>query len=342
LLLLAASAATAVFLALRNTVSVDSLTCIGAATAILVALLSPKLFSDMYERLLSKKNFSSTSTFQHLVETRSGIVAVTKDGTVYGGGMYDGRFNTDPIHDTNGIVRAYAIDAFHSHPAQVLMIGLSSGSWAQVIANDPNVSRLTIIEINSGYLRLIKQYPEVSSVLQNPKVQIVIDDGRRWLVHNTNRRFDLVVMNTSFNWRAHMSNLLSVDFLELVRRHLNPGGVLYYNTTGSGEVQRTGATVFPYALRVLNFLAVSDSPIQVDKRRWGQSLQKFKIDGQPVFDLNEPSQLDRFDKILSLADTIANDPHAAQGENMETGDSIRTRWKRKRLITDDNMGTEWQ
>ena len=31
------------------------------------------------------------------------------DGTVFGNGMYDGRFNTDLKHDTNGIVRPYAL-----------------------------------------------------------------------------------------------------------------------------------------------------------------------------------------------------------------------------------------
>ena len=51
--------------------------------------------------------------------------------------MYDGRFNTDLKHDTNGIVRPYALSLFHPAPRDVLMIGLSSGSWAQVIASNP-------------------------------------------------------------------------------------------------------------------------------------------------------------------------------------------------------------
>src|SRR5262249_26501837 len=118
-------------------------------------------------------------------------------------------------HDNNFVFRAYAIPSFHPRPADVLMIGLSSGSWAQIVANEPGVQRLTIIEINPGYLRLISQYPMVASVLKNPRVSISIDDGRRWLFRNPNRRFDLIVMNTTFYWRAHASNLLSVEFLEL-------------------------------------------------------------------------------------------------------------------------------
>ena len=74
----------------------------------------------------------------------------------------------------------------HPLPKHVLMIGLASGSWAQVIANDKDVEDETIVEINPGYLPLIGKQPEVESLLRNPKVHIVIDDGRRWLVAHPN------------------------------------------------------------------------------------------------------------------------------------------------------------
>src|SRR5207249_4151190 len=147
----------------------------------------------------------------------------------------------------------------------MLMIGLASGSWGQVLANHPQLEKLTIVEINPGYLQVIERYPAVAGLLRNPKVEVVIDDGRRWLVRNPEKTFDVIVMNTTFAWRAHTSNLLSVEFLRLIRRHLNQGGVHFYNTTYSGEAQLTGATVFAHALRVLSFIAVSDSPIVVDK-----------------------------------------------------------------------------
>ena len=119
--------------------------------------------------------------FTHVIENRSGIITVDTDRTVFGNGMYDGHFNTDLKHDNNGIVRPYALSLFHPAPRDVLMIGLSSGSWAQVVANNPAVATLTIVEINPGYATLIAQEPEVASLLTNPKVTIVIDDGRRWL-----------------------------------------------------------------------------------------------------------------------------------------------------------------
>ncbi|HVZ18274.1 MAG TPA: hypothetical protein VG897_14225 [Terriglobales bacterium] len=98
---------------------------------------------------------------------------------------------------------------------------------------------------NPGYLRIIEQYTEVASLLKNPKVELYIDDGRRWLIAHPNEKFDAIVMNTTYHFREHASSLLSEDFLQIIRLHLNPGGIHYYNTARSNEVLRTGATVFP-------------------------------------------------------------------------------------------------
>jgi spermidine synthase len=335
-LLLSAGFLGTVLRGLRRAVSMAA----AVITALAISASSKPLFEHVYERMLYKDDYRPTDRFTHLIESKSGVIAVAADGTIFGGGVIDGCFNTSPIRDTNWIVRAYALSSFHPVPKSILMIGLSSGSWAQVIANHPQVEKLTIVEINPAYLRLIPQYPQVSGLLRNPKVRVLIDDGRRWLVRNPTSRFDVIVMNTTYHWREHASNLLSVDFLQLVRQHLLPGGVLYYNTTQSGEVQLTGTTVFPYALRVLNFLAVSDSPIVVKKDRWRNILAYYQIEGKPVFDFTRPEDRRRFSEILSLANTVeSKDSEALMA--MEYAPGIRERYRGKQLITDDNMGTEW-
>jgi predicted membrane-bound spermidine synthase len=319
---------------LHSTLAGAGLVCVAV-----LALAGP-LFNHMYEKLLFKTDYSSQSAFRYLIENRSGVIAVTQGGEVFGGGAYDGWFNIDPVHDINGLFRIYALSSFHAQPRKVLMIGLSSGSWAQIVANHPEVQSLDIVEINPGYLSLIAQYPQVSSLLHNPKVHIIVDDGRRWLLANPNSRYDAIVMNTSFNWREHMSALLSVEFLTIARRHLLPGGVLFYNTTGSPEVLLTGVTVFPYGLRVGNFLAVSDSPITVDPERLESSLRDYRIDGRAVFDLAKPLDSARFHQLIALTGNFNTD-ESLDRPSMEYADSIRSRCRGSRIITDDNMGTEW-
>jgi len=83
--------------------------------ALIVASAHP-LFAKIYEEFQFKKVYSHEIQFRHVVETKSGVVTVTMDGTVFGGGVYDGQFHTELIHDTNMIIRAYAVSAFHPAP----------------------------------------------------------------------------------------------------------------------------------------------------------------------------------------------------------------------------------
>ncbi|MGA8272607.1 MAG: fused MFS/spermidine synthase [Candidatus Sulfotelmatobacter sp.] len=320
--------------------SVFMVSALGAlAAALLVVQASQPLFSGMYEKMLSKDKYIPGVRFSNVVETKNGVIAVTHSGMVFGGGAYDGYFNTSLMNDVNGVRRAYALSYFHPDPKEVLMIGLSSGSWAQVVANHPQVQHLTIVEINPGYLRLIQHDPEVASLLQNPKVHIEIDDGRRWLVRNSGRKFDAIVLNTSFNWRSNISNLLSTEFLQLIRQHLNPGGVHFYNTTESDEAIASGIRVFPYGMRLANFLAVSDSPLQLDAKRWLDILSHYSIDGKPVLDLSQEPDRRRLFEIVSVAATTDHDAPGLW--TAESAPHIRARTASARTITDDNMGTEW-
>jgi len=291
----------------------------------------PLMSHRVFENLLDKGK--SSQDFTDIVENRSGIITVDKDGTVFGNGMYDGRFNTRLAEDRNGIIRPYALSLFRAAPRDVLMIGLSSGSWAQVIANNPSVRSLTIVEINPGYLSLIERQEEVASMPHNSKVKIITDDGRRWLSHHPDQRFDAIVSNTTWHFRANVTNLLSTEFLELARQHLNPRGIVFYNTTSSDRVQRTACLAFPYGARFTNHMVVSDAPIDWDFQRWRQTLDSYVIDGERQF--NPDSADDR-----SLLDAITSPDNAR--DMIEECPQVLARTDGKAPVTDDNMGTEWR
>jgi predicted membrane-bound spermidine synthase len=293
----------------------------------------------LYERIIFRHREESQTPFAHLVENRNGVIAVLPSGAVFGGGVYDGGFYIDPDHDSNLIIRALALSAIQPHPRRVLVIGLASGSWAQVLVNHPETTNMDIVEINPGYLSLIPQYPVVKSLLTNPKVRVYVDDGRRWLTAHPNEKYDLIVANSTYHWRAHSSTLLSVEFYKLVKPHLADGGVYYFNTTESDETMATALSVFPYGLRIVNFLAVSESPIHFDTNLWLSTLDKYEIDGRHLFDRGNPASQRVLAKYAALERTFEFAPVFG---GLETGDSLRRRIGRTRLITDDNMGLEWK
>jgi len=302
-----------------------------AAAFVLVALLAhAPLYAQLLERLHYKKDFAQARPYKHLVETRSGIVAVANDGqdTVYGGGVYDGRFNIDPFHSTNLIQRAYAIAILHPNPERMLEIGLASGSWTRVALAYPRVKRMDVVEINPGYLDVIRHFPEQEEILGDPRVTIHIDDGRRWLNRHPDERFDFILMNTSFYWRNHSTNLLSREMLELCKRHLRPGGVLYYNATQSAEVFYTAAQVFPVVTRMHNFVVASEVPFALDEETRRKNLLSFAIEGRPVFDLSRP-------EARAMVDQLATWPLPDEGPRLRRRSDL---W----AITDDNMAIEFR
>ncbi|MGH9807194.1 MAG: fused MFS/spermidine synthase [Terriglobia bacterium] len=73
-----------------------------AALGLLAAIAIPGLSGNVLENL-QWKGSPHSQHFAEVVENRSGIISVTEDGTVFGHGMYDGRFNTDLKHDVNGM-----------------------------------------------------------------------------------------------------------------------------------------------------------------------------------------------------------------------------------------------
>jgi spermidine synthase len=310
------------------------------AVAALVSIgLAPRLYTLFYERLTFGAKPEANIPFAQIVENRNGVIAVTQDAAVFGSGVYDGHFRIDPNYDPNLVVRAFVLSAYNPAPKRMLVIGLASGSWAQIFVNHPRLESMDIVEINPGYLDLIPRYPVVSSLLTNPRARIYVDDGRRWLIAHPDVRYDAIVANTTFHWRDHASNLLSREFFQLIKQHLNPGGTYYFNTTESVEAVATALSVFPYGLRVFNFLAVSDAPLGVATERWLADLRLYQINGRLVFDPANPETKLTLARYAALAQTVHQAPLRM---GLEGSDSMRARMGNPRLITDDNMGLEWE
>ena len=313
-----------------------------AAAAIVGVAALPAASGLVLEALQWKGAPEAATPFARVVENRSGIVTVDAGGTVFGNGAYDGKFNVDLTHDVNGIVRPYALSLFHAAPRDVLMIGLASGSWAQVLASNPEVASLTIVEINPAYAGLVAGDARVASVLANPKVRLVTDDGRRWLRMNAARRFDAIVMNTTYHFRANATNLLSVEFLAQMKAHLNPGGIAFYNTTDSARVQRTGCTAFGHGARFQNHLVLSSTPIAWDFARWQRTLLAYRIDGHRILDPSRPEHAAGLRGLMALESQVRPLAVPAADAVIEPCDRLLVRTTGQQLVTDDNMGTEWR
>ena len=253
-----------------------------AAAGVAILLAAPTLFDGLYERLQFKDQYKHGERFDLVVESRFGVVTIDKGNKIYGGGIYDGYIGTG-LTPGSWMVRPYFLSAVHEAPKEVLVIGLSGGTWTQILAHNPNVEKITAIEINAAYSeRVIPRYDAVKSLLDDPKVEIIIDDGKRWLRNNPDRKFDAVIANATYHWREHASSLLSEEFMQQVNAHLKPGGIYLFNATGSDRAAKTALGVFEDCALLLNNVLASNAPIKYDKERWRETLAAYNYDGKPT------------------------------------------------------------
>lgn len=306
---------------------------VGVALAVVAA--RPVAFDSLYKNLLIGIYEKDIESLKHVIEDRSGVIVVDDKDRIYGGGVYDGKFTTDLLDDSNGIIRPFSLSAFHAAPKKVLMIGLGSGSWSEVIAHHPQVEEIVIVEIGPGYLKLAEYYPELDALLKDERVRVVIDDGRRWL-HGSDERFDAIISNTTWHWRSMASNLLSVEFFELIKAHLEPGGVFMVNTTGSRAAALSAIESFEDTYLVLNTVVASPQVIDFDPERLRATLLNYTLNGAPVIGRDEAS-MQALDQLMipfkEMAAHRASHPDQTYLESIiEPGGEA---------ITDWNMGEEW-
>jgi spermidine synthase len=112
-------------------------------------------------------------------------------------------------------------------PRSVLVIGCGAGVTAGAVSIDPRVEHETIAEIEPLVPRVVSTYFSEHNfdVVRNPKVRVQIDDARHFVL-TTNEKFDAVTSDPLDPWVKGAAMLYTEEFFELLKRHLNPGGVV--------------------------------------------------------------------------------------------------------------------
>ncbi len=282
--------------------------------------------------------YSPDMKLTHLIENRHGVIHTMyapekRAELVFGGNVYDGAVNIDLRNQVNGLERLYLLAALQPSPKQIAVIGLSVGSWLYILRAFPDVEQIDVVEINPGYVELSKHYPGYADYLSDPRVRLHFMDGRQWLRGSNvkDRKFDLIVMNTTWHWRIYASNLLSQEFLGVINKHLAPGGVATFNATGSLDAFYTASKVFPKAWHYGNF--IYGSPVDV-RARIADGMKSvcridFKLLGLP--DCSDASMSASFKDMLAHPMRSWRE-YVAQEALLYSPEAI----------TDDNMLTEYR
>jgi len=114
----------------------------------------------------------------------------------------------------------------HPQPRSVLVVGFGAGVTAGSFVPYPDVENLVICELEAIIPPASNKYfgAQNYNVLDDRRTRLVIDDARHFIV-TTPEKFDVITTDPIHPWVKGTSTLYSKEFFELVRSHLNPGGV---------------------------------------------------------------------------------------------------------------------
>jgi spermidine synthase len=112
-------------------------------------------------------------------------------------------------------------------PKTVLVVGFGAGVTAGTFVLYPGIKRIVICELEPLIPKSIGPYftKENYDVLHDPRVQIVYDDARHFIL-TTKEKFDIITSDPIHPWVRGAATLYTKEYLDLAREHLNPGGVM--------------------------------------------------------------------------------------------------------------------
>ncbi|MGB1699981.1 MAG: spermidine synthase, partial [Nannocystaceae bacterium] len=115
--------------------------------------------------------------------------------------------------------------AFHPEPRRGLVIGLGTGTSAGWLAEVPTMAQVDVVEFEPAILEVARVAAPVNhDVLDHPKVQVIIGDGREVLMTSTTT-YDVIMSEPSNPYRAGIASLYSQDFYEAASLTMSEDGI---------------------------------------------------------------------------------------------------------------------
>jgi predicted membrane-bound spermidine synthase len=140
--------------------------------------------------------------------------------------VVNGKSDGNALGDAPTMVMSGLLGALlHPEVKRALVIGLGSGSSAGWLAALPSIERVDVLELEREVLHVAEECSLVNqSVLKNPKVRIILGDGREFLL-TTPERYDLIFSQPSNPYRAGVASLFTREYYRAAAARLRPGGV---------------------------------------------------------------------------------------------------------------------
>jgi spermidine synthase len=113
----------------------------------------------------------------------------------------------------------------NKYPKRVFVLGTGSGMTLGATSVHPSVEEIVLAEIEPKVLGVARTFSRYNhDVLDNPKLRIVFNDGRNYLM-TTKKKFDVITADPIHPWFSGAGYLYTAEYFRLASAHLNPGGI---------------------------------------------------------------------------------------------------------------------
>ena len=190
-------------------------------------LLMPS--SDNFWASLHGTSVSKTISHEH----NSGIALVKNESKDFSGltkvfvnGLGQSTVPFYDFHITLGMVPAMV----HPDPKEIAIIGMGAGATLFAAGGRAETKSLTCIEIVKPLLLSLmdhedrRNYPGLQSIFNDRRMNYVFGDGRS-VILNGDKKYDIIEADALRTTSAYSGNLFSVEYFQLLKNHLKPGGI---------------------------------------------------------------------------------------------------------------------
>jgi spermidine synthase len=116
---------------------------------------------------------------------------------------------------------------FHPNPKSVLIVGFGAGVTAGSFVPHPTIQHIVICEMEPLIPPTATLYfgAQNYNVKNDPRTTINYDDARHFVL-TTPEKFDIITSDPIHPWVKGSATLYSKEYFEMVKAHLNPGGIV--------------------------------------------------------------------------------------------------------------------
>ena len=176
------------------------------------------------------------------------------------------------------LLSGYLPMLFHPDPKSALVVGQGSGITLGAVEQFP-VKEITLVEISPSVIEGSRFFdPFNHHALDDKRLTLKLEDGRNHIALSDDT-YDVIVSEPSNPWISGVGALFTVNFFELLKKRLNPGGVacIWVHTNMSPDsfksIIRSFSKEFPF-VSMWESIAGDDYLLIGSEKEYGLSYEK--------------------------------------------------------------------